>query len=157
MKLSEFKQALTKVDQVSFLLPNGKQIPLHAHITEVGEVNKRFIDCGGTLREEKHIAMQLWYSVDVWHRLKGEKVISIIKIAEDRLGITDQEIVVEYQGETIESYGLEFNGSQFQLTQTQTACLATDQCGITIKGIKNTIKEKAAIIGDSCGPGANCC
>ena len=31
------------------------------HITEVGQVNKRFIDCGGTKRDEKLISFQLFY------------------------------------------------------------------------------------------------
>ena len=52
MKLSEFKSHLNQMETVQFVLPNGSLIPPHFHITEVGQIEKRFIDCGGVLRKE---------------------------------------------------------------------------------------------------------
>ncbi len=36
---------------LDILLPSGGLVPSHFHITEVGRVQKTFVDCGGTRRE----------------------------------------------------------------------------------------------------------
>ena len=41
MKLSEIKTALSEVNEVTFTLPNGKQVPPHFHVTEVGNMDHR--------------------------------------------------------------------------------------------------------------------
>ena len=152
MLLSQFKSALSKVDQVRFLLPDGKKVPAHYHITEVGLIQKSFIDCGGTVRSDRAVNLQLWVSIDLHHRLKSEKVLNILHLSEEKLNIPDAEIEVEYQQGTIGKFGLEFDGENFQLTNNHTDCLAKDQCGIDA-GIKQ-IKEMAA---NCCSPGAGCC
>jgi hypothetical protein len=70
MVLSEFKQHLKTVTEVTFLKPDGNNIPKHFHLTEVGQINKKFIDCGEMVRNENVFSMQLWESVDFWHRLE---------------------------------------------------------------------------------------
>ena len=45
MKLSEFKSILNQIETIEFTLPDGSLIPQHFHITEVGQLDKRFIDC----------------------------------------------------------------------------------------------------------------
>ena len=52
MTLSEIKNKLNKLDKIGFQLPNGKLVPNHFHVTEVGKITKHFIDCGGTVRNE---------------------------------------------------------------------------------------------------------
>ena len=52
MKLSEIKNQLATLDAVTFLLPNGTMVPQHFHVTEVGQITKDFIDCGGKIRHE---------------------------------------------------------------------------------------------------------
>ena len=47
MKLSEIKQHLQNLKTIAFQLPNGDLVPAHFHVTEVGQISKRFIDCGG--------------------------------------------------------------------------------------------------------------
>ncbi|MBL7884337.1 MAG: hypothetical protein JNL69_09725, partial [Bacteroidia bacterium] len=74
MKLSEFKQQLTLLDAVNFIQPNGLPVPVHFHVTEVGQITKHFIDCGGTVRDEKVVNFQLWEANDVDHRLAPEKL-----------------------------------------------------------------------------------
>jgi hypothetical protein len=59
---------------------------------------------------------------------------------------------VEYQGATIEKYGLAFENGVFILTATQTDCLAQDKCGIP--ELVNTVKEK---VSNGCKPGGGCC
>ena len=60
MKISELKARLNDVDTLVFELPNGTTVPAHFHVTEVGLVTKHFIDCGGTVRNEKVANFQLW-------------------------------------------------------------------------------------------------
>jgi len=130
MLLSKFLTSLNQVSSFRFQLPNGEFVPPHFHITEVGMVHKQFIDCGGTVRKESVVNFQLWSSDDVQHRLKPQKVIDIIRLSQQKIGISDEEIEVEYQGETIGKYGLGFDGENFQLLVKQTDCLAKDNCGI---------------------------
>jgi hypothetical protein len=73
MKLSEVKEKLNSVSEVSFVLPNGTHVPAHFHVTEVGEITKHFIDCGGSVRIEKVVNFQLWEANDFDHRLAPQK------------------------------------------------------------------------------------
>ncbi|CAN5562609.1 hypothetical protein BH10BAC1_BH10BAC1_20660 [soil metagenome] len=75
MKLSDFKKDLIVLDTLTFIQPNGKIVPLHFHITEVGLTTKHFIDCGGTVREEKVVNFQLWEASDFEHRLTASKLL----------------------------------------------------------------------------------
>lgn len=156
MKLSEIKQILDTVDEVKFILPNGSMVPSHFHVTEVGSVQKHFIDCGGTVRKESKINFQLFTAADYDHRLSAEKLQSIIKLSEVKLALEDLEIEVEYQGETIGKYGLEFQNGLFQLITTQTDCLAKDKCGITQEKPKIRISNLQAQ-DSGCTPGTGCC
>ena len=87
MKLSEIKQILTDLDTVIFQLPNKSIVPAHFHVTEVGVVTKKFIDCGGTVREEKVVNFQLWEAGDYDHRLAPKKLNNIIELSERTLNI----------------------------------------------------------------------
>jgi len=149
MRLSEFKNHLKTVHQVDFKLPNGNMVPSHFHVTEVGLVKKHFIDCGGTLRKENSINFQLYTASDHDHRLSAQKLGSIISLSEDQLGLPDAEIEVEYQGETIGKYGLEYNAGVFTLTTKKTDCLAKETCGIE--------ETKDATPEACCTPGSGCC
>ena len=153
MKLSEVKQSLANSDSVNFLLPDGSFVPAHFHVTEIGLVTKHFIDCGGTVRTEKMANFQLWDANDTDHRLKPKKLLSIIDLSERILEIPDLEIEVEYQGNTIGKYGLDFNGKDFVLVSTQTNCLAKDKCGIPPEKLKVNVKENVSC----CTPGGGCC
>jgi hypothetical protein len=157
MTLTEIKRILTGLNAVNFQLPNGKFVPDHFHVTEVGSVTKNFIDCGGTIREEKVINFQLWEANDFDHRLAPQKLISIIELSEKALSIDPElPIEVEYQGETIGKYDLEFNGIHFLLRGKMTACLAEDSCGIPPEKQKVRLGDLGK--GSSCcTPGSGCC
>src|SRR5690606_7339654 len=84
------------------------------------------------------------------------KLLNIIKLSEERLGIEDAEIEVEYQSEiedsqsqngqlkkslqTIGKYGLAFDGTNFILQNKTTACLAQDACGIPSEKVKKRLE-----------------
>jgi hypothetical protein len=126
----------------------------------VGVVTKHFIDCGGTIRDERVANFQLWNAKDFDHRLKPAKLLSIIKLSEEKLGMDDLEIEVEYQteienGQTIGKYDLDFNGKNFILVSKQTACLASDSCGIPKEKLKVNLAEISTQ--NSCKPGGGCC
>lgn len=157
MKLSEIKKHLTTAEAVNFQLPTGGFVPEHFHVTEIGLVTKHFIDCGGTERLEKVANFQLWAANDFEHRLKPQKLLNIISLSEQKLGIGDLEIEVEYQSDTIGKYGLYYNGKTFQLVPKQTACLAKENCGVPQPKQKLHLTELQTEKESCCTPGGGCC
>ena len=153
MKLSEIKNHLHSAEAVNFKLASGSYVPEHFHVTEIGLVNKHFIDCGGTERFEKVASFQLWNANDTDHRLKPQKLLHIIALSEKVLGLEDLEIEVEYQFDTIGKYALGFDGKDFELLPKQTACLASDACGVPAGKQKKELKNLAV----GCVPGGGCC
>lgn len=157
MKLSEIKNILPTLDSVQFQLENGTFVPEHFHVTEIGEIAKNYIDCGGTIRKEKVVNFQLWNASDFDHRLKPAKLLNIIKLSEEKLGIGDFDIEVEYQSDTIGKYDLAFNGKNFVLQSKMTACLASDKCGIPEEKQKVKLTELTNAKTACCPPNSGCC
>ncbi|NML68540.1 hypothetical protein HHL23_01820 [Chryseobacterium sp. RP-3-3] len=157
MKLSEIKEILPTLQNVEFQLENGTFVPEHFHVTEVGSITKHFIDCGGVIRNEKVVNFQLWNANDFEHRLKPAKLLNIIKLSEEKLGIEDDEIEVEYQDTTIGKYDLEFNGKTFVLKNKTTACLAQEACGIPVEKQKVKLSEISSNPASCCTPNSGCC
>ena len=154
MKLSKIKEILPTLDNVEFQLENGTFVPEHFHVTEIGQITKHFIDCGGVVRIEKAVNFQLWDANDYEHRLKPAKLLNIIKLSEEKLGMEDAEIEVEYQSETIGKFDLDFDGEHFILKNKQTACLASDACGIPAEKQKINLSE---LNSTCCTPNSGCC
>lgn len=157
MKLSEIKHHLGQLSQIAFELPDGSLVPRHFHVTEVGKIQKHFIDCGGTVRQEEVVSFQLWEANDYDHRLHPEKLVKIIELSERVLHLPDAEVEVEYQGPTIGKYGLGFDGTNFLLTSKFTDCLAKDTCGIPTETTKSTLKNLVTQQAGCCTPGSGCC
>lgn len=149
MKLSEIKNHLAQLEAVNFKLEDNTFVPEHFHVTEVGIITKHFIDCGGTVRNEKVANFQLWDANDYEHRLKPQKLMNIISLSEKILGMEDLEIEVEYQSATIGKYDLGFDGKDFILIPKKTACLAQENCGIPEQNIE--------MVSSCCSPDSNCC
>lgn len=156
MKLSQIKSHLAQAESVNFQLENGTLVPEHFHVTEVGMITKDFIDCGGTVRHEKVANFQLWDANDFEHRLKAGKLLNIISLSEQVLGMEDLEIEVEYQAETIGKYDLEYDGANFLLISKNTACLAMDKCGVPEVKPKVQLQNLASSA-SACTPGGGCC
>lgn len=157
MKLSEIKKHLSTAEAVNFELEDGTKVPEHFHVTEVGIITKQFIDCGGTVRNEKVANFQLWNANDFEHRLKPGKLLDIIALSEKVLGMEDLEIEVEYQSQTIGKYDLAFNGKDFVLIAKQTNCLAPDKCGLPSEKPKISLINLQTEDQNSCTPGGGCC
>ena len=151
MTLADFSIFLNHIDQLSFELPDGTKVPAHFHITEVGQLDRYFLDCGGTVRKTSKVNFQMYVATDVEHRLSVEKLSGIIASSMDQLGLNPQlELQLEYQGRSIESYGLSYDQGVFKLRVQQTDCLAKEACGIPeSKGVTPTQP--------ACTPGSGCC
>src|ERR1700677_4105727 len=103
MKISEFREVLTANPgaEIQIMLPEGDFVPAHFHITEVGRVQKDFIDCGGTVRSTKTCVFQVWVAEDVDHRLDTSKLARIMRMAGPLLGPDDLPVEVEYQNGSV--------------------------------------------------------
>ena len=155
MKLSEFKNIIAKSNEISFQLENGITIPQHFHITEIALNEKKFIDCGGVVRNEKIISLQLWHANDFNHKLNPNTVLDIIDKAEKTLKIDNLDVEIEYQESTIGKYNVRFNGFSFILEAKTTACLAEDSCGIPAEKLKVPLSNLQN--NSFCSPESGCC
>lgn len=117
------------------MLPNGEFVPAHFHVTEVGRIQKDFIDCGGTVRSTLACLLQMWVATDTDHRLQADKLARIIRSAAPILNGTALPIEVEYESGVVSQYPLREaevtpSGVLLHLGTKHTACLAADRCGI---------------------------
>ncbi len=135
MKLSELKKTLHAHGEqpVRFTLPDGREVPAAYHLTEVGQVSKDFIDCGGKLHSETRCVLQLWLGDDTAHRLHADKFAAILELADRVVTRGDLEVEVEYEDEVISQYplaGSKFAGDALvlHLSSKHTDCLARHLC-----------------------------
>ena len=135
MNIIELKKALAKCPEsvVRFALPNGAAVPAHAHVTEVARIDKHFVDCGGTVRQESMCRLQTWVASDEDHRLNAGKLLRILEKAKPLLKSEDLEVDVEHEVGYISQFlveGVSASGLEvtLQLGTRHTACLAIDQC-----------------------------
>lgn len=152
MQLSAFHATLRAhpAARLEFVFDDGDTIPASFHITEVGHVAKRFIDCGGTVRTVENVTLQAWVSPnDPDHRLAAGKLAGIFDQAKAVLPAADLPVEVEYEGCVVSQYavtGVEARPDvlRFTLADKHTDCLAKEACGV----------ESAGCCG---GAGGNCC
>jgi len=150
MNFNTFKENLLQIkdDSIAVQLPNGSFIPAHFHLTEISQVSKNIVDCGGTLRKENTIVLQLWVASDTKHRLSPEKVLTIIAQSNAVLIDPNATVEIEYQTDTIGRYGVYFSENKFVLSPLFTACPAPDLCGIP--AIKSKLKLSEIGTTNSC-------
>jgi hypothetical protein len=75
MTLNEFKTLLegNREREFRLQLTDKTSVPISFHITEVAHVQKKFIDCGGTMREQHTCQLQAWVGPDEDHRIASGK------------------------------------------------------------------------------------
>ena len=122
--------------QIQFQLPGGTLIPAHFHVTEVGRIDKHFIDCGGTRRHAASCLLQTWVADDTHHRLTAAKLSDILHLAEPILDSPDLPVEIEYGPDVaaqyaVDDFDLSDEAFTFTLIGKKTDCLAPDKCGIT--------------------------
>lgn len=158
MKLNELKSVLRAHPgaQPRLILPDGDPIPAHFHITEVGHVAKRFIDCGGTVHETTETCLlQTYVADDVDHRLNAAAFAKILELGKQVLPHEDLNVEVEYDCCVVAQYPIVSANTSgeyidIQLGEKHTDCLAKERCGID--GQSCGTSEKTAN-----GVAATCC
>lgn len=158
MKLKDLKATLALHPDALplFILPDGDRIPAHFHITEVGHVAKRFIDCGGTLHDTTDTCLlQTYVADDVEHRLNAGTFAKILQLGDQVLPHDDLEVEVEYDCCVVAQYPIataEFSSNRIEiwLGEKHTDCLAKEKCGIDGEGCAPARGAKAAVAGGCC-------
>ena len=137
MKLSELKSLLTEHSERSFriALPDGNAVPVSFHVTEVGCLQKTFLDCGGKLREVTTCQLQIWVGEDYDHRIETGKMASILEKAKSILSDDSVPVEIEYEDRvishyTIEGHNLTDEAVTLTLAHKHTECLAPELCGL---------------------------
>jgi len=116
-------------------LPDGDFVPGHFHVTEVGRVQKDFIDCGGTTRSLTTCLLQLWVANDTEHRLLAGKLAGILHMASPLLQSGELPVELEYDTGTatvvvLGGWELAPAGLILNTVAKHTDCLAKDKCGV---------------------------
>jgi hypothetical protein len=153
MKLSELKKTLGEnADKnLVFILPTGTKIPVHAHVTDVARIEKRFIDCGGTFRTETLCRLQVWFADDTEHRVTARILLKILEKSASFLESDDLDVEIEYEAPFISQFPIselvaERNALVVRLGTKHTACLAEDQCGISAPKAQNILFKPLATL-----------
>lgn len=149
MKLHELKNLLedNRDKLFSLQLPDKNQVPVSFHITEVGQINKTFIDCGGKVHSLQTCQLQAWVGEDIDHRIQAGKLADILKLASAIVPNDDIDVEVEYEATTISQYPIaEYSISEdaviLHLTTKHTDCLAKELCILPV---------------NSCDGASSCC
>lgn len=159
MKLNELKSLLADHSERIFRinLPDGSAVPVSFHVTEVGRVQKTFLDCGGKLRESVVCQLQVWVGEDYDHRIETGKMAKILDLAKPYLPDESVPVEVEFESNVISQYTVEnaeVSGDAviLYLAHKHTECLAPELCALPAIPEKGNTKSSASY----CGP-QGCC
>ncbi len=166
MNLNEFKSQLRAHPEAHVVvsLPTGGIVPRHFHVTEVGHVAKKFVDCGGKFRASDSCVLQTWTSSghDDGHRLTAGKLAFILGLADRILPAGDVPVEVEYEDGVISQFPVEeitFGGAELnvQLGRKHTDCLARERCGVEGGDRCADGTETGCCVGAGESKGQGCC
>ncbi len=118
---------------LTVLWPDGDPIEAHFHVTEVGRVQKDFVDCGGTVRRTVTCLLQTWVGDDVDHRITAGKLLKAFDHGAAVLGADDLPVELEYEACNVIQFkvvAVEREADRFvvRLAGKHTDCLARDVC-----------------------------
>ena len=163
--LKDLKDILLKNEDANMqiMLPDDSFIPPHFHVTEIGKVQRDFVDCGGTVRSITSCLLQILVADDVDHRLKTTKLASVFDFTNKLFTSDDIPVEMEYEQEFVSQFpigNIEItpSGLLYILGKKHTACLAPDKCGIGAPNKCETAAPEicATTAPKKCGTG-NCC
>lgn len=159
MTLAEFKSLLARDPEqlLRLRLPGGQAVPVSFHITEVGQVTKNFIDCGGTRRTTSTCQLQAWVGQDADHRIHAGKLLGILHKAAPLLSSDELPVEIEYEHGLISQYPV--TGAEtvdgalvFSLATKHTDCLAPELC-TPRHAVPAMFRSAFAPPAPCCGPG----
>lgn len=112
---------------------DGEPIEAHFHVTEVGRVQRDFVDCGGTVRRVVTCLLQTWVGPDADHRITAGKLLKAFAHAEPVLRGEDLPVELEYETCNVVQLRLaevraEPGRIVLQLGSKHTDCLAKELC-----------------------------
>lgn len=150
LTLSAFRAALEAAPglPLTVVWTDGEPIEAHFHVTEVGRVQKDFVDCGGTVRRVTSCLLQTWVGDDTDHRITAGKLLKAIAAAAPVLGGEDLPVELEYEACNVVqlrvvAVGRTADALVIQLGKKHTDCLAKELC----------VPSSTA----ACAPGSGCC
>ena len=165
MKLSQFTELLQSHPEKPFnlVLPGSHTVPASFHITEVGHVTKKFIDCGGKLHSVESCQLQVWLGEDTDHRLYAGKMAHVLGLAKAKgvLPADDLDVEIEYEDAAISQYAV----TGFSVTESavvlnldgkHTDCLAKELCCPPTL-LPMAMATSAGTEAACCAPGGGCC
>jgi hypothetical protein len=120
-------------------------------VTEVGRVQKDFVDCGGTVRRVVTCLLQTWVGDDTDHRISAGKLLKAFDYAAPVLGGADLPVELEYEACNVVQLrvvAVERDAAALviRLAKKQTDCLAKELC-----------LPSPTSNGSTCTPGSGCC
>lgn len=118
---------------LTVLWPDGDPIEAHFHVTEVGRVQKDFVDCGGTVRRTVTCLLQTWVGEDTEHRITAGKLLKAFDHGAAVLGAEDLPVELEYEACNVIQFkvvAVEREAERFvvRLGGKHTDCLAKELC-----------------------------
>ena len=124
---------------ITVIWPDGEPIEAHFHVTEVGRVQRDFVDCGGTVRQVVTCLLQSWVGDDVDHRITGGKLLKAFVHAEPILRGEDLPVEFEYDACNVVQLKVlsavaESGRLVIRLGKKQTDCLAKELCVPSSRG-----------------------
>lgn len=135
ISVSTLKAALAAAPTLplSVIWTDGEPIESHFHITEVGRLQKDFVDCGGTVRRLVTCLLQTWVGDDLDHRITAGKLLKAFEHAAPVLGGDDLPVELEYETCNVvqlivASVTQEPDRLVLQLGAKHTDCLAKELC-----------------------------
>jgi hypothetical protein len=159
MKINQFTSLLEAHPEKPFhlVLPGENSVPASFHITEVGYVTKKFIDCGGKLHTTRSCQLQVWLGDDTDHRLYAGKMAGVLALARAKGVFPDGEdldVEIEYEDAAISQYTVESgtvseSAVVLHLAGKHTDCLAKESCLPSLPMV--------GAVASSCGCGPGCC
>ncbi|NBV85367.1 MAG: hypothetical protein EBS01_03680 [Verrucomicrobia bacterium] len=151
LSISELRAALSAAPALplTVIWPDGEPIEAHFHVTEVGRVQKDFVDCGGTVRRTVTCLLQTWVGDDTEHRITAEKLLKAFDYASPVLAGEDLPVELEYEAcNVVQLRVVGVNQTagalNIQLAGKHTDCLAKELC----------VPSSPA---SGCTPGSGCC
>lgn len=153
LSLQQLVEALNKSDGriVRFELPTTTLLSPHVHVTEVARVDKKFVDCGGTLRTESSCRLQIYQADDTEHRITAAKFAQVLAKGAGVLNSLSLPVEIEVEAPYLSVFPivasrLDEKQVILSLGMRHTACLAEDVCFPTHPQNKS-----------ACAPGSGCC
>lgn len=160
MTISQFADLLHSHPNKPFhlVLPGDNVVPVSFHITEVGHVTKKFLDCGGKRHTVQTCQLQAWVWTDTEHRLLAGKMADVLGLARAK-GVLpigeDLDVEFEYESATVSqypvaSYTVTQDAVVINLAAKHTDCLAKDVC------LPSLPMAAGLAMVNGCGPSCAC-